>query len=84
MTKFCVEGMVIERLKEKGLNVPGLLREYVSIRKHKIKKIEEDILHATENLNKVIRTLEDAGIMTAIEIIQLLEDAGMIVERIEQ
>lgn len=78
MTKFCVEDIIVERLKEQDLNATDLLQTHANVRKHKAK---EDILRATEDLNKVIKILEDNDIMTAMEIIQLLEDAGMVVDR---
>lgn len=80
---YRIESKIVEKLKEQDLNAPDLLQAHANIRKHEIKKAKEDVLRATKDLNKVIKTLEDNDIMTAVEIIQLLEDAGMIVERVE-
>lgn len=78
---YRIERQIIEKLKEQDLSAPDLLQAHANIRKHKIKKMEENILHAVDNLNEKISILADTG-MTAVEIIQLLEDAGMVVDRI--
>lgn len=79
---YRIESKIVERLKKKDLNATALLQEHANVRKHKIKKMEEEILRITEKLNERIRILADTG-MTTVEIIQLLEDGGMVVERIE-
>ncbi len=79
---YRIESQIIERLKEQDLNVDDLLQTHANanVRKHKIKKMQEDILHAVDNLNEKIKNLPNDGI-TDIELIKLLEDAGMIVDR---
>ncbi len=77
---YRIESTIVERLKEQDLNATDLLQTYANVRKHKVKKVKEDILHAVDNLNEKIKNLSNDG-MTDIELIKLLEDAGMIVNR---
>ena len=78
---YRIESAIVERFKEQDLNVDDLLQAHANVKKHKIKKIEENILHAVDNLNEKINLLHELRTTTNEEIIQLLEDAGMVVDR---
>ncbi len=61
MTKFCVEGTVVERLKEEDLNIDSLLREYskkyVEENYEKVKEYRDDYLK--DNKEKIQKRMKE-------------------------
>lgn len=78
---YRIESHIVEKLKEQGLNALDLLQEQTrQAHRMKCNEIEEVILYATDNLNIVIKLLSGAG-MSNEELMKILEDAGIVVER---
>ena len=83
MTKFCVEGIVIEKLREQDVSIDNLLREYIKkhtkpkiVGKEAWKSLDETNMKDIEAMKEIIAgNYDDKRIQSAINILQALEEA---------
>ena len=82
MTKFCVEGIVIEKLREQDVSIDNLLREYIK-RHTKPKIVGKEAWELLDETNiKDIKAMKemiagnysDKRIQSAINTLQALEE----------